>query len=266
MLHENLTEGTSANLSLDDNTPSRLNDLGFLNGSTAIVFSHGTYFSAGDALLLRSTKQFLSITPESEHHYGHGQTVSHLIQDQAALGVDTHFTYSADIIGQARLWLQRARLIFYDQVRANWEIPRNNPMSANQAFLLSTRAGAQALRRPDLGVLVEGATADIVVFDGDTPNLLGWSDPVAAVVLHSNVGDVRHVIVDGEFRKKDGKLVPLKGGDLKDFQAKFLESTKRIQDIWAKTPLPVYPAEFSPGIFYGQAVTVDAQSGPGTGY
>ncbi|SPO06591.1 uncharacterized protein DNG_09281 [Cephalotrichum gorgonifer] len=53
-------------------------------------------------------------------------------------------------------------------------------MSVNQAFLLATRSGAQALRRPDLGVLKVGATADIVVFDGTATNLIGWRDPVAA--------------------------------------------------------------------------------------
>jgi hypothetical protein len=56
-------------------------------------------------------------------------------------------------------------------------------------------------------VLVEGAKADIVVFDGTSPNMLGWDDPVAAVILHSNPGDVEHVLVNGEFRKRDFKLV-----------------------------------------------------------
>ena len=153
-----------------------------------------------DAELLVST------TPESELQYGHGHLQTYLSQDQAALGIDTHFTYSADIITQARLWLQSVRNILYSQVLANWNVDAHNPMSANQAFMLATRHGGLALRRPDLGVIAEGAKADLVVFSGKSPDLIGWVDPVAAVILHSNVGDTQHVLVDGKFVKRDGQL------------------------------------------------------------
>jgi hypothetical protein len=49
--------------------------------------------------------------------------------------------------------------------------------------------------------------ADTVVFDGNSPNMIGWEDSVAAIILHTNVGDIEHVIVEGQFRKKDRKLV-----------------------------------------------------------
>lgn len=71
-------------------------------------------------------------------------------------------------------------------------------MSVNQAFLLATRNGGLALRREDVGVVKVGAVADIVVFNGGSPNMLGWADPVAAIILHSNVGDVRDVMVGRE--------------------------------------------------------------------
>ncbi|THU76321.1 composite domain of metallo-dependent hydrolase [Dendrothele bispora CBS 962.96] len=146
-------------------------------------------------------------------HYGHTHPHSFLIQDQASLGIDTHFTYSADkVVTQARLWLQPPRLFLFSQVIVqDWEIPQINPMSVNQVFHLITRSGALALRRNDLGVLVEGAKADIVLFDGDSPNMLGWEDPVAAIILHSNVGDVTDVMVDEEWRKREGELVAKEG-------------------------------------------------------
>ena len=248
------------------NSPVLANSYGILNTSIPVVFSHGSYLTVQDAELLRSTNQYLSITPESEMHYGHGDTDSQLIQDQAALGVDTHFTYSTDIVTQARIWLQSVRLLFYNQVRANWQIPRNNPMSANQAFLLATRAGGLALRRPDVGVLVEGAKADIVVFDGTAPNMLGWVDPVAAVMLHSNVGNVQHVMVDGKFKKRDFNL-PV-GDDYAEVQQQFLTSARRIQAIWEATPLPDLEGDYpySSGVPYGEAVTVDVVRGNSTGY
>jgi len=61
--------------------------------------------SASDTDLLRQTNHYISITPKSEMHYSHDHPNSHLIQDQASLGIDTHFAFSSDILTQARLWL-----------------------------------------------------------------------------------------------------------------------------------------------------------------
>ena len=251
---------------LDANSPTVLNNLGFLNISIPIVFSHASYMTVQDAALLRSTNQYISITAESERHYGHGDPSSPYIMDHASLGIDTHFTYSADIITQARLWLQTVRLLFYAQVLGNWEIASNNPMSVNQAFLLATRAGGLALRRPDIGVLVEGAKADIVVFDGTSPNMLGWADPVAAVMLHSNVGNIEHVLVDGQFRKRNFSLVV--PGNYSQIAKDFMASARRIQSIWEQTPLPVLQGAwpYQAGVNYTDAITVNVLDGSSNGY
>ncbi|KAK7537510.1 amidohydrolase family protein [Phyllosticta citribraziliensis] len=248
----------------DANSPTRLNDFSFLNTSMPIVFSHASYITPDDAVLLRKYNHYISTTPESEMHYGHGHEYSALIQDQAALGVDTHFTYSTDIITQARIWLQSTRLKLFAQTMKDWAIPRNNPMSVNQAFLLATRSGGLALHRPDIGVLQVGAKADVVVFDGDSPNMLGWVDPVAAIILHSHVGDIKHVLVDGKWRKREGQLVLAQNRTA--VEQKFLQSARRIQKIWEQTPLPDLQGEYSNGVEYGSAVTVDVQRGNGTGY
>lgn len=139
-------------------------------------------------------------------------------------------------------------------------------MSANQAFLLATRQGGLALRRPDLGVIRVGAKADLVVFDGRSPSLLGWADPVAAVILHANVGDIEHVLVDGQFRKRDGKLTYAKYPELVE---SFLESAERIRGKALKRPEPVLTGTFFGAegrSYYGNAKEVDVIRGEGTGY
>lgn len=221
---------------IDANSPTLLNDLGFLNTTIPVVFSHATYLTPQDAVLLRQTNQYVSVTPESESHYGH-DSVSPFILDQVSLGIDTHFTFSADLITQARLWLQAVRLKFYREVLQNWNIPSRNPMSVEQAFILATRSGAQGLHRDDLGVVAEGAKADLVVFDGSSPNMLGLADPVAAVILHSNAGDIEHVLVDGEFCKQDFKIISPKS-DYTSVTAGFLKSARRVQTILEETPVP----------------------------
>ncbi|KAK8169155.1 amidohydrolase [Phyllosticta citrichinensis] len=248
----------------DANSPTRLNDFSFLNTSMPIVFSHASYITPDDAVLLRKYNHYISTTPESEMHYGHGHEYNALIQDQAALGIDTHFTYSTDIVTQARIWLQSTRLKLFAETMKDWAIPGNNPMSVNQAFLLATRSGGLALHRPDIGVLQVGAKADVVVFNGDSPNMLGWVDPVAAIILHSHVGDIRHVLVDGKWRKRDGQLVLAQNRTA--VEQKFLQSARRIQKIWEQTPLPDLQGEYSNGVEYAPAVTVDVQKGNGTGY
>jgi cytosine/adenosine deaminase-related metal-dependent hydrolase len=249
----------------DANSPQLVNQYNFLNTSIPVVFSHASYLTVQDAELLRSTNQYVSITGESERHYGHGDPNSQYIMDQSSLGIDTHFTYSSDIVGQARMWLQDVRLRFYSKVLDTWEIPPNNPMSVEQAFLLTTRAGGLALRRPDIGVLVEGAKADLVVFDGTSPNMLGWDDPVAAVILHSNTGDVEHVLVNGEFRKRDFKLVV---PGYAETQKRFLASARRIKELWKQMPYPVLegPFPYTAGVNYSDAMTADVVRGWTNGY
>jgi cytosine/adenosine deaminase-related metal-dependent hydrolase len=213
--------------------------------------------------LLRSTNKHISITAESEMHYGLLHPTTHLIMDQASLGVDTHFAFSTDILTQARFWLQSVRHRVYENTIDRWQIPAQSPASVNQAFLLATRNGGLALGREDLGVIAPGAKADIVVWDARTPALLGWTDPVAAIILHASVGDIEHVLVDGEFKKRDGKLV-IDG--YSGVQDRFLASAERIQGILRDTPIPSLEGSFLGNYPYGYVLQLDAQRGNGTGY
>lgn len=183
--------------------------------------------------------------------------------DQAALGVDTHFCFSPDILTQARLWLQSTRYRVYQNTIDRWQLPAINPFSVNQAFLLATRNGGLALGRKDLGVIAPGAKADIIVWEGGSPSRLGWADPIAAVILHASVGDIRHVLVDGEFKKHDGRLV-IKG--YAEVKSRFLESARRIQAALKAIPLPSRDGSFLTGYPYGYVPQLDAQRGQGTGY
>lgn len=248
------------------NSPEDLHSLGYLNGSRAVVLAHASFLTATGAALLRSTNQYISITPESEMHYGHTHPKNYFVQDQAALGVDTHFTFSTDILTQARIWLQQARYRVYADVIERWMLPATNPQSVNQAFLLATRNGGLALRREDLGVVEEGAKADLVFWDGDSPALLGWADPVAAVILHASVGDIDTVLVGGNVVKQGGKLV-VDGYD--GLKARFLRTARSIQQKWKDTPLPSMEVEASAmsGDFpVVQAQRADVVRGNGDGY
>lgn len=249
-----------------ENSPRLLQQLGVLNTSTPLILSHASFLNEVDMQILRQTQQYISSTPESELHYGHGHPKIWHIQDQASLGVDTHFTFSADMVSQARLWLQTLRGVnFESSLEENLVIPYTNPMSVEQAFKQITRNGALALRRPDLGIIARGAMADLVVLDGSSPNMAGWDDAVAAVILHSNVGDITDVLVHGRFVKRDGQLTH---PNYESIRREFESSGRRIQRIWKETnfsSLAGNPLGF--GIMpYGEATQIDIEAGPGTGY
>ncbi|KAJ6512826.1 amidohydrolase [Mycena sanguinolenta] len=238
-----------------------------LNSSIAFVFAHASSLTPIEARLLRQFNQYISITPESEMHYGHGDRGSYLIQDQASLGVDTQFTFSVDIIGQMRIWLQSTRLGLYQETLNRFKIPSNTPMTVRQAFLLGTRNGGLALRRPDLGVLKKGAKADVLVFSTDAIGLVGWSDPVAAVVLHSNVADIEDVYVDGQLVKKGGKLVVDWQG--KGFGDRLRESAKKFRDALARTDISTFEVAIKGSLTdqdFQDPFKVDVTRGGGTGF
>jgi cytosine/adenosine deaminase-related metal-dependent hydrolase len=57
------------------------------------------------------------------------------------------------------------------------------------------------------GSLTPGKRADVVLLDARLLNMAPLIDPVAAVTLCADVSNVDTVLVDGEIRKRGGKLV-----------------------------------------------------------
>lgn len=154
------------------------------------------------------------------------------------MSLNRKFCFSADLITQARIWLQRLqrlRGLNAELVAAQGSWPSTSPMSASQVFLLATRYGGLALRREDLGIIAPGAKADLVVFDTSSPAFLGWIDPVAAVILHAGIDDIEHVLVDGKFVKRNGKLTH---SNYSDIRQALSHSAARIQTIWEMMQQP----------------------------
>lgn len=78
--------------------------------------------------------------------------------------------------------------------------------SVADLFRAATVGGADALGRPDLGRLAPGAKADVVVVGLDDLRLGPIEDPVRSIVMHGGGQHVRHVVVDGRFVVRDGRV------------------------------------------------------------
>jgi len=56
------------------------------------------------------------------------------------------------------------------------------------------------------GRMAEGAAADLVLWDLQTPDTMTWYHPVPAILYAANSANVRYTMVAGEFLKYDGRL------------------------------------------------------------
>ncbi|RAL01340.1 Metallo-dependent hydrolase [Aspergillus ibericus CBS 121593] len=179
-----------------------------------ILFSHATHLTTTDAEKLSKAKSWISSTPGSELQMAHGYPVCFQegCSDISSLGIDCHSSSSSDMATHMRLALQSERARRNEEVLATGKTPRSLSLSVQDVFRLGTIQGARALRMEDkLGSIEVGKLADLVIFDGRSPGMICASEqyPVAAIVLHSSVRDIDTVIVDGQIRKRDGKLVPV---------------------------------------------------------
>ncbi|PGH06996.1 hypothetical protein GX51_02035 [Blastomyces parvus] len=178
-----------------------------------IILSHATGLTPAAAQKITSTGAFVSTTPETELQMGHGLPVCFRddIKDQCSLGIDCHSNNSSDMMTQMRLGLQSARAVRNEALIKKGETPIVKISgSVRDVFRLATIEGARAVHLQDqIGSLVEGKRADIVVFDALSPGMIcaAEHDPIAAIVLHSSISDIETVIVDGVVRKRGGKLV-----------------------------------------------------------
>ena len=72
-------------------------------------------------------------------------------------------------------------------------------------------------------------------------------------MLHANVGDVEHVLVDGEFRKRDFKLVDGRQS-WAEVRTRFLETAERAQRVAREVMTEV------PGKLWGHFATGDVET------
>ncbi|KAK5044487.1 hypothetical protein LTR84_010768 [Exophiala bonariae] len=212
-----------------------------------IIISHGNNYSDEDYEIFTHAGVHISSTPDTECQMGMGWPVALRPDVQGTIGVDSSALTSTSLLHQARALLQMARQQTNQALLDRGRFPKTLRSSTNEVFNMMTISGARAVGLADqIGSIAEGKLADLLVFDTRSSNMVPaakW-DPVAAVVRHSDVRDLRTVIVDGIVRKKDGKLLPVRLGDgpslsWEDVAAKVNTSYDSIEERAAQTSIPV---------------------------
>lgn len=121
-----------------------------------------------------------------------------------SLSGDTEVCGTGDLFTQMRFGLAAERLLSTNRL-----LPGVVPtVKVRDMLEFATIVGARACGIEDrTGSLSIGKQADIVVVRGTDLNLAPISDPVGAIVLAAHAGNVDAVLVQGEFRKRDGRMV-----------------------------------------------------------
>jgi 5-methylthioadenosine/S-adenosylhomocysteine deaminase len=171
-----------------------------------------------------------SVTPEGEMAQGHGQPIIGRLRRLGAapsLGVDLESVVSGDMLTVARVALSHQRAMDNAAFRAaNGRIPDTTTIPAREALTWITVEGARMLGLQDrIGTISPGKQADLVLIRADSLNLWPVHDPVATVVMQASLANIDSVMVAGEWRKQNGKLL---FGDLDRVKNELWASGSRI--------------------------------------
>lgn len=94
----------------------------------------------------------------------------------------------------------------------------------------ATVGGADALGRSDLGRLVDGARADLTVFDLDRPHLGQVIDPIQTMMLSGHGRDFSTVVIDGRFVMENRVLAGI------DEAAEKIKAQTQFERVMAQYP------------------------------
>ncbi|WP_156924564.1 amidohydrolase family protein [Burkholderia sp. WSM2230] len=198
---------------LDPKTPDgweRLAEANLLGPTTNIV--HGNNLTDAQLRMMIDRGVTFSVAPETEMTQGHGHPITGRLRDAGSapsLGVDLESAIAGDMFTVARVALASQRALDNAEARAETgQLPAHSTISTSDALSWITIRGAEALGLQDrLGSLTPGKQADVVLIRADGLSMRPVHDPVSAVLMQGSAANVDTVLVAGEFKKRDGKLL-----------------------------------------------------------
>ena len=196
-----------------------LDALGLLSPRT--IAAHCVHLDAQDIATLADRGVVVSHNPQSNMKIASGVApIAELLRAGATVTVATDGTCSNNDLD---MW-EELRTASFLQKSATGD-PCVLP--AYEALKLATASGARAMGRSDgeLGVLREGALADLIVVDLQKPHLQPIHDVVSNLVYCGKASDVETVVVDGRVVVEQRQVL---GANLPELFARVDETVRRI--------------------------------------
>ena len=173
---------------------------------------HGNYMVDDQVRYVIDQGCTVTSTVMCEMH-GHGAHSLHgtvrAMGQVPSIGTDTTVLVSEDMFGEMRGALFALRFQISHEARTKGDYPLNKiPVASREALEWATVGGAKALGLDNkIGSLTPGKKADIVMLRANDQNLYPVHDPVYAVVELAHGHNVEHVMIDGQFKKRNGQLL-----------------------------------------------------------
>ncbi|MGY8661124.1 amidohydrolase family protein [Bradyrhizobium sp. UFLA05-109] len=153
-----------------------------------------------------------SVTPENEMIQGHGFPITGRLLKRGVrptIGIDLESVLAGDLFSAARVALSMQRALDNAESRnASGTIPATTTIPAREALRWITLEGARMLGRDgQIGSLMPGKLADLVVINASDLNLFPVHDPVATVVMQTSLANIEAVMIGGVWKKRNGRLL-----------------------------------------------------------
>jgi 5-methylthioadenosine/S-adenosylhomocysteine deaminase len=186
-------------LSTDVVSAATLDELGIL--SPNLLGAHCTAANADDISLLAARGVRIAHCPTSSAFGGLLPPLRLMLEAGLTMGLGSDnatLNNNSDILAEARRALLTARL----------QGAGSDLMTPRTALEMATIGGARAAGLDaEIGSLVPGKRADLIVLDTDAPHWFPRHDWYDALVLQAKSSDVRTVIVDGKTVVEDGGVL-----------------------------------------------------------
>ena len=188
---------------------------------TDILPAHSNYTTDEDLRLLAEIGGCLTSQTEAETYAGR-RSMSMIkrafdLGVDLAIGTDVPNIISMGVMPQMRALyiLQRVLDGINERYEGHYPVTRRPGVptfSPRDIVEIATSNGGKAMGIGDVvGQIAPGYQADLVLFDGRDFGI-SEGDPAGHVVLNSSAGEIDSVMVAGEFRKRDGKMVGIETG------------------------------------------------------
>jgi 5-methylthioadenosine/S-adenosylhomocysteine deaminase len=211
LLHSAHTYGRKGKRKVEDGYP-RLAKAGLLGPDHNIA--HGNCFDEAELKLVLDTGCTITATCLTEAlNYEQPAMLGRIARFGAtpSLGTDCDPYFNSSMLWVMRHAFQEQRAMDNRSLREQGGWPaQDHATHTRDALYWATLGGAKALRLDKrIGSLSVGKQADLALIDCRGMNIfpaLPNGDPAHVVVLYAESADVRHVMVAGDWVKKDGEL------------------------------------------------------------
>ncbi len=225
-------EQTEESLEKYGKTPIQiLEETGILESHT--IIAHALGVTDEDIDILSKHRVGISYVPKTYMKLSMGPgRVKELLDKDVKIGFGTDGQGSSNTIN---LWEQmRIGALF---LKYYYNDPTKFTLS--EMIRMATKRGAEVLGLKDVGDIKEGYRADLITISFSSPYLLPMGDPRAHIIYSLQNKDIKDVIVDGKFLKREGLLVGF------DFDLIKRELEKRKKRLFAQSKqnlMQYYPA------------------------